>query len=88
MCVVPMYKSGTEGFIHFSGVIGMKLTPGSVWGEVKVNGDVGSSHCAVPREGFSPELKCNDVDHGQTWRLVAVGLSKEKMPLWNLTWHD
>lgn len=33
----------------------------------------------------SLELKCNDLDHGQTWPLVGVGLFEEKMPLWNLT---
>lgn len=32
------------------------------------------------------ELRCNDVDHGQTRPLV--GLFEGKMPLWNLTRHD
>lgn len=41
-------------------------------------------HC-VGGGGVSLELKCNDVDHGQTWPLVGVGLFEEKMPLWNLT---
>ncbi len=44
------------------------------------------SSLRVGLEGFSLELKRNDVDNGQTWLLV--GLFEERMPLWNLTGRD